>query len=185
MKDSVSSVVPGVLRGCALLLAVLTSACGYSLAGRGSFLPSYIRTIGIPNFVNRTTVFNLETLLTQKVRSEFIGRGKYQVLPESNGVDAVLNGEVTAVSIVPASFGTSQLASRYTITMTARIELRDLKENKVLWENPGVSFRQDYEATSGRGVLDPVAFFQQDANALDRMSGEFARTIVSAILEAF
>jgi hypothetical protein len=167
-------------------LSVLSEAgCGYSLAGRGSFLPSYIRTIGIPNFVNRTTVFNLETLLTQKVRSEFIGRGKYQVLPESNGVDAVLNGEVTAVSIVPASFGTSQLASRYTITMTARIELRDLKENKVLWENPGVSFRQDYEATSGRGVLDPVAFFQQDANALDRMSGEFARTIVSAILEAF
>ena len=55
----------------------------------------------------------------------------------------------------------------------------------MLWENPGLSFRQDYEATSGRGVLDPVAFFQQDANALDRMSTEFARTIVSAILEAF
>ncbi|PYQ81285.1 MAG: hypothetical protein DMG01_04405 [Acidobacteria bacterium] len=69
--------------------------------------------------------------------------------------------------------------------MTARIELRDLRENKVLWENPGVMFRQDYEATSGRGGLDPVAFFQQDASALERMSTDFARTIVSAILEAF
>jgi hypothetical protein len=69
--------------------------------------------------------------------------------------------------------------------MTARIELRDLRQNKVLWENAGVSFRQEYEATSGRGATDPVAFFQQDANALDRMSSEFARTIVSAILEAF
>jgi hypothetical protein len=29
------------------------------------------------------------------------------------------------------------------------------------------------------------AFFGQDANALERMSTDFARTIVSSILEAF
>ena len=160
-------------------------ACGYSLAGRGSFLPAYIKTIGVPTFANRTVVFNLETMLTQKVRSEFIGRGKYQILPEATGVDALLTGEVTAVSIQPASFSAQQLASRYAITMTASIELRDMRENKVLWENPSVMFRQEYDATGGRTVLDPAAFFQQDTNALERMSTEFARTIVSAILEAF
>jgi hypothetical protein len=174
---------------CVLCAGALLSGCGYSLAGRGAFLPSYIRTIGIPTFVNRTTVFNLETLVTQKVRSEFIGRGKYQILPQNSGVDALLNGEVTAVSITPASFTAQNLASRYVITMTARIELRDLRENKVLWENPSIMFRQDYEATSGRApasnLVDPVAFFQQDASALERMSTDFARTIVSAILEAF
>ena len=53
------------------------SGCGYTLAGRGSFLPAYIKTIGIPLFVNSTTVFNVETLVTEKVRREFIGRGKY------------------------------------------------------------------------------------------------------------
>ena len=139
----------------------------------------------MPTFVNRTTVFNLETLLTQKVRSEFIGRGKYQILPQNTDVDALLTGEVTAVTIVPASFTANQLASRYAITMTARVELRDMKENKLLWDNPAVLFRQEFESTSGRSVTDPVAFFQQDANALERMSSEFARTIVSAILEAF
>jgi hypothetical protein len=175
-------ILPGVL----VAAATVSSSCGYSLAGRGSFLPAYIRTIGVPQFVNRSTVFNLETMLTQKVRSEFIGRGKYQVLPQAAGVDAVLNGEVTAVTIMPSSFNPqTQLASRYAITMIAKIELRDLRENKVLWENPGVAFRQDYEATTGRSVTDPSAFFQQDTNALERMSGEFARTIVSAILEAF
>jgi len=172
------------LLGWLVAVSLAGASCGYSLAGRGSFLPSYIKTIGVPTFVNRTTVFNLETLLTQKVRAEFIGRGKYQILPQNTGVDAVLNGEVTSVFLAPASFGTTQLASRYAITMNARIELRDLRENKVLWENPAVSFRQEYEATSGR-VTDPTAFFQQDTNALDRMSAEFARTIVSAILEAF
>jgi hypothetical protein len=172
--------VLGVLCGGAL-----SSGCGYTLAGRGSFLPAYIKTIGIPTFANRTVVFNLETMLTQKVRSEFIGRGKYQVLPEATGVDALLVGEVTAVSIQPASFSTQQLASRYAIQMIAKIELRDMRENKVLWENPSLVFRQEYDATGARTVLDPAAFFQQDTNALERMSTEFARTIVSAILEAF
>jgi len=139
----------------------------------------------VPTFTNRTTVFNVETLLTQKVRAEFIGRGKYTVLPQASGVDALLVGEVTAITIAPASFALNQLASRYTITMTARIELRDQKQNSVLWENPGLVFRQDYEATSGKGSIDAAAFFGQDQNALDRISSEFARAIVSAILEAF
>jgi hypothetical protein len=161
------------------------SSCGYALAGRGSFLPPYIRTIGVPTFINHTVVFNLETMLTQKVRSEFIGRGKYQILPEATGVDALLNGEVTAVNIQPSSFNPQQLASRYVIAMTAKIELRNLRDNTVLWENPSVMFRQEYDATGGRAIIDPAAFFQQDTNALERMSTEFARTIVSAILEAF
>src|SRR5262245_26301958 len=97
---------------CVLCGGAFSSGCGYSLAGRGSFLPSYIKTIGVPTFVNRTTVFNLETLLTQKVRAEFIGRGKYQILPQNTDVDAVLTGEVTAVTIVPTSFTAQQLASR-------------------------------------------------------------------------
>ena len=170
---------------CILGVDLISTGCGYALAGRGSFLPAYIRTIGVPTFQNRSTVFNLETLLTQKVRSEFIGRGKYQIVPEATGVDALLTGEVTNVSIAPASFSATQLASRYAIIMTARVELRDIRENKLLWENSSVTFRQEYEATSDNTVIDAATFFQQDVNALDRMSGEFARTIVSAILEAF
>ena len=168
-----------------VLCVVSATGCGYALAGRGSFLPAYIEKIGVPTFVNRTTVFNLETLLSQKVRSEFIGRGKYQILPESTGVDALLTGEVTSVSLTPASFNTQQLASRYALTMTASIQLRDMRANKILWENPSVMFRQEYDATGGTSALDPAAFFQQDMNALERISTEFARTIVSAILEAF
>jgi hypothetical protein len=170
---------------CTLCVLCAAPGCGYALAGRGSFLPDYIRTIGIPIFLNRTTVFNLETMLTEKVRAEFIGRGKYQTLPESTGVDALLTGEVANVAIVPSSFNTQQLATRYSIIMTARIELKDMRTNKVLWENAGVTFREEYDATGGTSVLDPAAFFQQDTTALERMSTAFARTIVSSILEAF
>jgi hypothetical protein len=185
---SVLRVLRGGAFGLALLAVLATlswAGCGYALAGRGSFLPAYIKTIGIPTFANHTTVFNVETLLSQKVRSEFIGRGKYTVLPQASGVDAVLVGDVTAISVQPASFAPNQLASRYVITMSASVELREVRDNSVLWQNPGLVFRQEYEATSGASGIDAAAFFSHDANALDRMSTEFARTIVSAILEAF
>ena len=162
-----------------------SGGCGYALAGHGSFLPAYIKTIGIPTFTNRTTVFNLETTLTEKVRAEFIGRGKYQILPQAGNVDALFSGEVSSVSITPASFNAQQLASRYAITMSVKIELRDIRANTVLWENPSLVFRQEYEATSGSSAIDPAAFFGQDVNALDRLNTDFARTIVSAMLEAF
>jgi hypothetical protein len=165
--------------------ALVDGGCGYALAGRGSFLPDYVQTIGIPAFANRTTVFNLETMLTQKVQAEFIGRGKYKILPDTTGVDAVLSGEVTGATLTPVSFTVGQLASRYALTLTARVELRDVRGNKTLWENPSLVFRQEYDAQTGTDAADPAAFFGQDVNALDRMSTDFARTIVSAILEAF
>jgi hypothetical protein len=127
---------------CVLCGGAFGSACGYALAGRGSTLPASIKTIGIPQFTNRTTVFNLETTLTTKVRSEFIGRGKWDIVGENNG-DALLTGELTAISIQPSSINAAQLASRYAITMVARVELKDLKTNMVLWDNPSLVFRQE------------------------------------------
>ena len=185
--DPVSSVLFRALCGGAFvsLIALVCAGCGYTLAGRGAFLPANIRTIGVPTFTNHTTVFNLETLLTQRVRAELIGRGKYQILPQDTGVDAVLVGDVATVTLTPAAFTNQQLASRYTITIIASIQLRDVRENKVLWENPSMVFRQDYDNTSGQNALAPEAFFGQEVNALDRVSSDFSRTIVSAILEAF
>ena len=168
-----------------LLVAALASAnCGYSLAGRGSFLPTYIRTIGIPLFTNNTSVYDIERRITQRVHAEFIGRGKYKVQPQELGSDAVLSGEISSVTLSPAAFTDEQQASRYVLTLVARIEFKDLKANKVLWSNPAWQFREEYEITN-TATLDPNAFLGQDVNALDRLAAEFARSVVSAILEAF
>ena len=48
------------------------------------------------------------------------------------------------------------MTCKVAITMTASITLRDNRTNTVLWENPSVVFRQEYEATSGRSALDPA-----------------------------
>jgi hypothetical protein len=168
----------------ALALLATLSACGYSLAGRGSFLPEGIKVIGIPTFTNITPVYDAERKITERVRSEFIGRGKWKVQPETPGADAVVTGEITAITLTPASFTDQRQASNYTLTVTAKVEFKDVRADKILWSNPAMQFREEYEITNTT-VPDPTAFFGQDSNALDRVAMEFARSIVSAILEAF
>jgi len=166
------------------LVVVLQAGCGYSLAGRGSFLPAYIQRIGVPLFLNNTAVFDLDRQITDKVRSEFIGRGKYTIVPDSTGVDGLLTGTITAVTLTPVAFNTSQQATRYALTLTAQVEFKDMRTNKILWQNPSMQYREEF-ALDPTNALDPTSFLGQDVNARERMANEFARALVSAILEAF
>jgi hypothetical protein len=165
--------------------AVLSSSCGYTLAGRGSFLPDTIKTIGVPNFGNRTAYYELAPVLAQAVRTELIGRGKYKVLPQDTDVDAVLKADVTSVTLTPSGFNTDQQATRYAISVNVSIQLVQSKDNKVLWSNPSQTFREEYQITSGTGTVDAASFFGQSSNAAERMASDFGRSIVSAILEGF
>ena len=106
------------LCGLWLWLSLATAGCGYALAGRGSFLPTDIRVVGIPPLMNRTTFFDVEQILTEKIRNEFIGRGKYRVAPEAAGADAVLNAEITSITLSPSK-GSTPLSTRCTITPNA------------------------------------------------------------------
>jgi hypothetical protein len=176
----------GWVAGLAVAAAATGAGCGYSLAGRGSFLPDYIKTIGVPVFQNDTRVFEVEQRLTEAVRREFIGRGKYRVVPDAAGADALLTGEIRTITLTPTSFDDQQRATRYAATVVIKVELRDLKTDKVLWENAALEFREEYDlATSAGGAADPIAFFGQASNALERLTSNFARTVVTAILEAF
>jgi hypothetical protein len=139
----------------------------------------------VPLFLNSTQVFDVERRLTERVRSEFIGRGRYRVLPDAAGADAVLTGEITSITLTPSSFNDLQQATRYAIVVTTRLEFKDLKANKVLWSNPSWQFREEYEVTNVTNPTDVNAFFGQESNALDRIAQNFARSAVSAILEAF
>jgi hypothetical protein len=180
------------LRAAAVVLvlscAMASASCGYALAGQGNFLPASIKIIGIPTFTNLTSYFDIAQVATDKVRTEFIGRGRYKVVPETTGADAVLTGTVTSISIVPTAFGAGQQATRYVITIMANIELREAQKDTVLWSNPSLAVREEVDAgiSSAEGtVIDPSAFFNQEANAVTRITDEFARTVVSSILEAF
>jgi hypothetical protein len=171
---------------CVLLLALASSGCGYSLAGRGSFLPPYIRIVGIPQLQNLSTFFQVEQVLTEKIRTEFIGRGKYTVIPETPGADAIVSGAVTSITVQPVGFTEQQLASRYLFTLTMRVQFVDARTTQVLWSNESLTFREEYElSTRSNTALTGEAFLSQERSSFDRIASDVARTVVTAILEAF
>ncbi|PYU27718.1 MAG: hypothetical protein DMG32_05460 [Acidobacteria bacterium] len=164
-----------------MLAAVLAaSGCGYHVVGRVNALPEGVHTIAIPAFDNRTTQYRIEQILTQAVVHEFIARTKYRVVPEADGADLVLQGEVTNIASGAVLFDpTTGRATTVLVTVNLRIALQD-RAGKILYQNSNLVFREPYEIS-----VDISSFFQEEGPALDRMSRDFAAQVVSDILEKF
>jgi hypothetical protein len=178
----------GSLAAALTVLVFSSSGCGYALAGRGSFLPTDIRVVGIPPLVNHTTFFDVEQIITEKVRNEFIGRGKYRVVPETAGADAVLNAEIMSISLAPVAFTANQLASRYAFILVMKVDFVDARTGLSLWANPALTFREEYDLsaqTAGTGQIEGSTFVDQQRSSFDRIATDVARTVVTAIVEAF
>lgn len=174
-----------ILLACVALGALtVASGCGYALAGRGSFLPDHIQVVGVPAFVNQTPIFDIDRVLTDRVRTEFGSRGKYRVQPDTNNVDAILTGTITSVRLDNTAYTAGSQASRVSLTVTASFEFRDVRDNKILWSNVS-TFKEEFDPTSATSATDATAFFGQNANAMERLAQNFARSVVTSILEAF
>jgi outer membrane lipopolysaccharide assembly protein LptE/RlpB len=166
-----------------VLVAVLASGCGYALAGKGGSLPDHIRRIGVPTLVNQSTTPELDQILTNAIRQELLARGRYRVVHDSTGVDAVLTGTVMPITTNLSGITEARQASRYLITVTASIEFRDLTKNAVHWASPTFRASEEYEVPTGTGATDQTLVFQADRQALERLARTFARTLVASIFE--
>ncbi len=178
----------GGIRGLAfavVLSSIALPGCGYALAGRGSFLPADIRVVGIPMLENRTPIVQVEQKITDRVRTEFINRGKYRIVNTTSGADAVLSGAVMGIAINEAGLD-QQRASRYRIVVTMRVQFTDTRNSQVLWSNEALTFSDEYDLkTRGNGQVDGAVLLEQEGPTFDRMAGDLARSVVTAILEAF
>lgn len=165
-----------VLLGAACLLAV---QCGYHLRGTGTFLPPTIKRLGIPMFKNMTTRYNLEVTLTQGVIDEMVARGKVEVTSGTENVDAVLQGEITSFNVNPIGFSSQNIADRYNVTVVARILLRDVKDERVIFSNPSYVYQEEYEVPQGTN------YETWETEALGKIAEKFARSLISTLLEGF
>lgn len=176
-----------VCRATLLLAAVVVSSnCGYSLAGRGSYLPADIKVVGVPLLENRTPYTRIEQKITAKIITEFINRGKYTIIPTAAGANAVLSGAITGLTSQAVGLTNQQLASRQLITVTMRLQFTDSRNGQVLWSNEILTFREEYDMqTTANGQVDGAVLLEQEGPAFDRLATDLARSVVSAILEAF
>ena len=172
------------LKNHLVLFLILTSLClvdcGYNLRGTGSSLPEHIKSITIPMFKNSTTRYQLDLKLTQSVIDEMVSRGKVELSQDMGSANAVLMGEIVAFNANPIGFSAqSATADRYSITVVAKITLRDLTKKKVIYSNSSFVFQGEYEVPEG------ADFESRESEAIDEIAERFARSLISQILEGF
>ena len=176
----------GALAVAAMLVAL--EGCGYALVGRGTVSDPTIKKIGVPTFVNATGKPSLDQKITQRVIEELLRRGRFDVVQERSGVDALVEGELIRYDAQPVGFseeaagggGTTTQASRYAITVTAKIRYGKVGEPEPIWSSDSFNFRDEYDIGA-----DAATFFDREDQSLDRLATSFARNLVAAMLEAF
>jgi hypothetical protein len=163
----------------ALLLGL--AGCGYHTGGKAVRLPQNVRTVYVAPFTNTTHAFRVDQVLTAAVVRELRSRTNFEVLvAEGGSPDATLNGTVTLALATPLTYdsNTGKVSSSLLI-LAIKTSLVD-KSGKVLWDNPNFIYREQYELSQ-----DAASFFEEESPALQRIAHDFARTLVSNIVEAY
>jgi len=164
-----------------LALAAFSLSCGYNLTSKGSNLPAHVKTIGVPPFRNQTTRPELAERITENVIAELVARGKYKVTTDTRGVDAVLSGTVLKWTSKPVGLSEeSDEPERVTVTLEASVTFDDRVLRRVTWEEDSYRFTSDYDV-----IGDVDEYFDTELGAIEEVAEDFARAVVSAILQGF
>jgi outer membrane lipopolysaccharide assembly protein LptE/RlpB len=163
------------------LVLLFSTSCGYHTAGHASQLPENVKTLAVPAFKNETMSYRVEQMLTASVVREFMLRTHYRILNDaSDDADATLRGTVLSTVSSPMAYDTTTgRAASVLVVVSMKVVLSD-RQGKVLYQNPAYVFREQYEVSQ-----DLTSFFEEDSPAFRRLSQDFARTLVSNILEAY
>ena len=161
-------------------MGIGAGACGYTLVGKTSTLPASIKVIRFETLANQTQRVGVEQRLSREIAKEFASRGRFSIQAQPEGANAVLAGAVTGFDLYAVAFSPQGIATQYQIRITARVSLKSLPEEKVLWENPSYTFRDNYSfGTTAASYVD------RENEAIDRVAAKFAASLVSTILEGF
>ncbi len=166
-----------------VLLLLFTSGyteC-YKPVGRGDALPKHIHTLAIPAFQNPSLRFKVEQRFTSAMVDEAIRRARsLHVVSTTEGADAVMLGTIKSFVWRPVLLDDFGRARIFEITITIGLTVRDQTKNKVLFDNQNYVFRGEYEISG-----DPQTFFNEEGPGVDRIARDFARSVMTTILEGF
>jgi hypothetical protein len=160
---------------------LLLSACGYHVGGKADTIPKSIQTIAVLPFGNNTTRYQLGDKLPQAIARELVSRTRYQVVNDPSHADAVLTGAVKQIFLAPVLIDLSSGKTTGTeVAVVLEVSLKDRVTGKALYSQPNFALRNTYESS-----VDARRYFDESSNAINRLSQDLARSVVSGILEGF
>ena len=163
----------------ALSIPLMLDVCGYHQAGKGKGLPKSIKTLAIPVFKNSSLKYRVEQRFTRAVMEEVLRRARgIRITTNPDEADAVLSGDIRTFRASGTILDDRGRTRVWDVSIGIAVTVRDVKNHKILYDNPRMSFDGEYELSD-----DPQSFFNEENSAVDRIAKDFAQSLVSTILE--
>jgi len=146
----------------------------------GTGMPGYIKTVAVPAFQAeaRGLRYRVESRFTEAVTREILRRGNgLKVQGSRDGADAVIEGTIRDFSFSGVLLDREGRARVYEVTIVTAVTVRDLHNDKILYDNQNLTFRDSFEFSE-----DPRSFFNEEDPAVERMARAFSESIVSTIV---
>jgi hypothetical protein len=146
----------------------------------GTGMPKYVKTVAVPAFQAeaRGLRYRVESRFTDAVTREIIRRGNgLKVQGSRDGADAVIEGTIRDFSFSGVLLDREGRARVYEVTIVTAVTVRDLHNDKILYDNQNLTFRDSFEFSE-----DPRSFFNEEDPAVERMARAFSESIVSTIV---
>lgn len=140
-----------------VIIALLLTACGiYTFSG--STLPSDLKTVDVPLFLNQSLEPTVADDLTQELNREVLSGNLLRVV-SSNG-DATISGTVTSYSNSPYTFGAAEVrqvnVTQYIVRISADVNFFDNKKDKALYKG----------TVTGEGIYNFQTQTEQDGKQI-------------------
>ena len=117
---------------------------------------------------------------TSAVVEELSTRTQYRVTTDTTSADAILHGTVLSSYTTPLTYDSaSGRAATVLVIVSMSVSLAD-RQGRVLYQNPSYVFREQYQVSQ-----EASSFFEEGSPAFQRLGHQFARALVSNILESF
>ncbi len=185
-------VLSGIFSAICLLSSIFCfSGCGYTAK---SLLPAHIKKIRVENFKNaiditeegsgtnqgynlyKTYKPRLEQDVTKAVIDKFIFDGNLKIAMAQDA-DCILGGELIGFEREALRYDESDNVEQYRIAIFVKIQLKDTKLNKILWQFDRFAGSYDYYTTGAQA--------KSESAAINAAIDDLARRIVWQTIEVW
>jgi hypothetical protein len=149
------------------ILAVLLQGCGYHFASSGEALPGTAKTIYVDKFGNKTRFTGLNDQFMRYMKDEIALHDRLQVVDSPSQADLVLTGVISSADTTPSSFNSALEPTIYDQTMVVSAQLKDTRENKIIWQTRGVMGLQHSPVVAQSVVTTTPSFLHQNLRGGD------------------